>query len=745
MVSAIPAKTPQAQTPPTEHRLKFTVDAALLRELGERLVGKAHIALAELVKNSYDADATEVVIRFASDKIEIIDNGQGMSFTEFQNYWMRIGSPHKQEKTYSRKFERPVTGSKGVGRLSVQFLASKMSLVTSSDRLDQPELSVSVDWGKAISAGDLTQAEAICIQRPRQQIYPGSTAHGTQIILTSLAEQWDSSKLRELAREIWALQPPFAEDLSSDNPHRFQISIESRDQELIAPAQQQLRAHLDIWDARLIGRLPSAKSSGNSTPAQLRLEFSDGEVVETSYSILSDEEKYGSLSRNLDEAEFEIRIFKLEHKQRFGIRVGEARDYLNKFGGVHIYDAGFHLPYYGPETDWLRIEIDHSHRLSTSALLPKPLQQPKGMNNLPTNSRIFGVVRVNSAHERARFERSAGSDRLMISVTRDRLIENSAYANLRVFVRWALDFYAMETTKRRIKELAAIAPIEPAYSKVVRIEKIIEDNADRFPKAALARIRSEVQQLEEDTSAEVRTRQAEVGLLGALATAGIAAVAFEHEFRRQLIELKMVSDELSLLVRSSPKIEKLAGRLRNWISRVESTRRVFSPLASEEDRSKRARLRTRPIMEQTASRVEALVRQIPIDTSELDGDMRFPEGTHAEWSAIFQNVFMNAANAMLDSKTKKIKVISEIRGRDRAVLILDTGSGVNLKSAHQLFDPFHRKSKISPERARLGLGGTGLGLTIVKMVAENVGCKVDFVPPPRGYRTAFRLSWRERQ
>ncbi|MEI6128403.1 MAG: hypothetical protein WCQ99_17805, partial [Pseudomonadota bacterium] len=36
----------------------FSVDSMLLRELGERLVGRPHIALAELVKNSYDADAT---------------------------------------------------------------------------------------------------------------------------------------------------------------------------------------------------------------------------------------------------------------------------------------------------------------------------------------------------------------------------------------------------------------------------------------------------------------------------------------------------------------------------------------------------------------------------------------------------------------------------------------------------------------------------------------------------------------
>ena len=44
--------------------LTFTVDAELLRELGEKLVGKPYIALAELIKNSYDADATEVTIVF---------------------------------------------------------------------------------------------------------------------------------------------------------------------------------------------------------------------------------------------------------------------------------------------------------------------------------------------------------------------------------------------------------------------------------------------------------------------------------------------------------------------------------------------------------------------------------------------------------------------------------------------------------------------------------------------------------
>jgi len=110
-----------------KQKIYFSVASALLRELGERLVGRPHIALAELIKNSYDADATKVLIRFKSDGIEVLDNGHGMTRDEFEGYWMRIGSPHKQQLRFSRGFKRPMTGSKGVGRLAVQFWQENLS------------------------------------------------------------------------------------------------------------------------------------------------------------------------------------------------------------------------------------------------------------------------------------------------------------------------------------------------------------------------------------------------------------------------------------------------------------------------------------------------------------------------------------------------------------------------------------------------------------------------------------------
>jgi len=192
-------------------RIKFTVDSALLRELGERLVGKAYIALAELVKNSYDADATKVVIRFRPDSIEVIDNGHGMDFDEFQGFWMRVGSQHKQEQKYrySRGFGRAVTGSKGVGRLAVQFLANNIRMNTVSDMDTNNELEVIIDWNEAVQAGDLTEAEAYYHKVKPITVFPEDKKHGTAIILSGLNQTWYTDTITDLAKEIWPLQPPF--------------------------------------------------------------------------------------------------------------------------------------------------------------------------------------------------------------------------------------------------------------------------------------------------------------------------------------------------------------------------------------------------------------------------------------------------------------------------------------------------------------------------------------------------------
>ena len=241
----------------SEESIQFTVDSALLRELGERLVGKPHIALAELVKNSYDADARKVEIRMFPDRIEVRDNGHGMTFEEFQNFWMRIGTPHKQEQGVSRDFKRPLTGSKGVGRLAVQFLAREVEVHTVAKSNTASELDARVDWDLAVEAGDLTQAEAFYFEISRQEIFPDDFQHGTVVILTRLNNEWSPQNVAGIAQEIWPLQPPFRANprVSSDLAKDFVVELWSDDPEKTKQFEAQIKAYLGLWDARLVGEL----------------------------------------------------------------------------------------------------------------------------------------------------------------------------------------------------------------------------------------------------------------------------------------------------------------------------------------------------------------------------------------------------------------------------------------------------------------------------------------------------------
>lgn len=723
--------------------IHFSVDSALLRELGERLVGKPHIALAELIKNSYDADATKVVIRIEPNRLEVADNGHGMTSTEFEGFWMRIGSPHKQEMLVSRDFHRPMTGSKGVGRLAVQFLARKLELRTVAKDKSDRELLAIVNWDEAVRAPDLTKAVARCWETPLATTFPDGSDHGTVVELTDLNQSWGPEIVSELAREVWWLQPPFRSNplLTSDQQRAFAIELKGTDEEAQARFDTGMRAFLDIWNARLVGKLVNAEGEEDQSSVRLTLEFADGEVIKHDYP---------APKQGIHAVEFEIRLYHLKRRQPRGITVTEAREYLNRFGGVHVYDAGFHLPYYGPDTDWLHTEIDHSHRLSVSELLPAELHVTKGMNFLPTLSRILGIVHVDTAKERetaAAAGREETGDYLQIQVTRDRLVDNRAFRTLRDMVRYALDFYAMEEAKRAYERAKAQGEVEPVSRKFERIDEVLAQHKEDLPKPLYEKLRTRVKEAIQasDTEAEATVRQA--GLLGSLATAGIAALAYQHEATQQFRLLEEAVSRLKGLRVTdksvSRRLAEITDHLAEWIQRARATRALFSHLLDDQSREVRDRYKARSLISGVIDRMGVLLRGATIETDEVEETLVLPKATFAEWSAILQNVILNALNAMIDARIKRISISSRSRGRAVAVLVQDTGRGVDLSTADELFRPFVRKLRISAERRALGLGGTGLGLTIVRMIANNAGCKVRFVEPEEGYKTAFELSWSE--
>jgi signal transduction histidine kinase len=713
----------------------FTVDAALLRELGERLVGKPHIALAELVKNSYDADATEVTIRFNKGTISVIDNGDGMSPREFKNFWLRIGTTHKQ-KNFKTQRNRQVTGSKGVGRLSVQFLGDRVEIVSRSKLADR-EFSASVDWTGARQAGDLVEAGAEIRIAQNKTLIDSRYEHGTVVTISSLKKVWYESDLQDLAKELWFLKPP-PDLLESQNayeiPDVFDVTLDGVTEGAQGAFTDQMNQALENWIAVIEGKLESGREGGVN---EVKVTFRDGDVHPATYR---------TVSRSLDKARFKIYIFKLSGKQTGGIQVGAAREYFKKFGGVHIYDNSFRLPFYGgDEQDWLQLEIAHSHRLNRSYLLPASLQVQSGLNDLPTNSRIFGIVHISTSHERI----AAGSDEidkgryLNVQVTRDRLIDNDAFEELQHSVRWAMDFYAMRSYERRQRAIASNRLEMPdTEEKVSVIRQELFQISLKAPPELAQKIDAVSSQFEELEALEAQRSSAfeeERVLLAALATTGMAAIAMEHEMHKELTILNDIRRRLNEggSVLSEPLFLQT---LNSWAERTANARKLFSPLMHESDREKRNSYSGKKLIAKIVDNSEVLLRGVRIINAVPD-DIRLPSATLAAWNAVFQNVLINAVNAMLEVEQRSIRCSGETGGFGSAIYVSDTGAGVRVKDSDDLFKPFIRRLEIPEERKALGMGGMGIGLTIVKMVADSVGCSVRFVTPHAGYKTTFKIEW----
>ncbi|NMZ29610.1 hypothetical protein HBO40_18375 [Pseudomonas protegens] len=720
---------------PKAYFKKFTVDSALLRELGERLVGKPHIALAELVKNSYDADATKVTIRFEKDSITIIDNGDGMSPTEFVNHWLRVGTTHKQDLTVTAR-NRQVTGSKGVGRLSVQFLGDKVDIISRSKKFKN-QFSATVDWATAREAGDLVETGAEIVDSESLTTIDGKYPHGTIVKITKLKKVWYNKDLQDLAKELWFLKPP--QDLldienTDDVPDVFDVELDGVTDSAMESFSEQMNKALENWIAVIEGNLVNGRNGGKN---EVSVQFRNGDIYKAQHK---------PLTNSLNDAQFKILVFKLSGKQSGGVQVSDARGYFKKFGGVHIYDNGFRLPFYGgDEQDWLQLEMDHSHRLNKSQLLPANLQVQSGLNDLPTNGRIFGVVKISTSHERDAAEEidiSRGRY-LNVQVTRDRLIDNEAFEELQHSVRWAIDYYAMRSYERRQRLIASERLEMPkTEQKVSEIRQELFQISLKAPSDLVEKLEEVSTKFEQLEALEIQRQSAfeeERILLAALATTGMAAIAMEHEMHK---ELTILNDIRARLKHGSKLLDepKLLESLDSWADRTANARKLFSSVMHEADREKKNEFNAKKLLSRVVGNSEVLLRQVHI-INDVPTDIKLPSATFAAWNAILQNVLINAVNAMLDSEHREIKCTGVNSSGKTALYIMDTGVGVRLNDSDELFKPFIRRLEIPEERKSLGLGGMGIGLTIVKMVADSLRCRVSFVLPPEPYRTAFKIEW----
>ena len=750
----------------------FTVDAALLRELGDRLIGRSYIALAELVKNAYDADAIDCRIELGGDRIVVSDNGHGMCEQDFHRHWLRIGTTHKTAAPASPRLGRAMTGSKGLGRLSVQFLADEMTLESTSVNDSSRHLYAFVDWTTIQHGSDLDTVAVLWEMRSDSLVYPDDRPTGTRIVLSKLRSEWNAAEIERLGQDVWMLQSPFRRS------HRRSDAGTAQDfyVHLDAPGIDGARVAFDKfqdalfenWKARITGAIEDGRTTATSTvsvefkedyPQYVETANAFRETVALPVAALGRPRSAGSDSPAVDRARFEILIFKPERRQPGGVPVAEMRDYLRNFGNVSVYDAGFRLPYYGPDQDWLQIAVDQGRRLVASGLLPSRLKvDAPYLLDLPAPGRIFGIVEIDTNHERAAAQQAVRATDtehadarpgqcLQIQPGRDRLADNAAFEQLRDVVRFSLDFYANRFKLLSLQASERRRAKEPPSRTFRRAIAAIDRNEAEIPRPAFQEIRREVVAATKAAEHEERHLDRRAVLLAPLATAGMTALALNHELARELVLLEQVSDRLRAIAAPAkvPQVLAVADELATGAKRFAALRQLFDPLLVAEDREATDRLRVRAVLRQVVRGLGPLMARVDFRTRDVPHELRFPLGSFAEWSAMIQNLLTNAWNAMLDSERAEIRFEGGSGKRGRGWLrVSDTGVGLGipLQEADTLFEPFERHLRISPENRSIGTGGQGLGLTIVRMIAQRRGAQVTFVKPEAGFATTVQVSWR---
>jgi len=115
----------------------MTLSLNILNHLGINLYSNMPAVLAEVVANSWDADAEVVSITIdkKGKKIVIVDNGQGMTKEDINHKYLTVGYQRREvpEEAITQKWKRHVMGRKGIGKLSLFSIARNIEIHTVKD------------------------------------------------------------------------------------------------------------------------------------------------------------------------------------------------------------------------------------------------------------------------------------------------------------------------------------------------------------------------------------------------------------------------------------------------------------------------------------------------------------------------------------------------------------------------------------------------------------------------------------
>ena len=725
--------------------LSFSVETRVLRELGERLVKQPEVAIVELIKNAYDADATECAVEYSPrGRIVVKDDGTGMTLDRFTNAWMRIGTGSKAHTPYSERYRREITGEKGIGRFAVRFLGKALhleSVANDSERSLKTKLIADFDWPKFDLNEDLGK-----VRVPYRLVEAGvGERTGTALVIAGLRSQVGRlnldavrtgaigtlTPLRSLFRQTTGsrdLEP------NGETDPGFDLNIRSG----------RNGAEIDVAEGILEAYVLRATLSVSDKDLDLRLYTRGGN---TPYLRISD-----TYVNEVGGIEADIRFFPRRKGSFTGLPVDGrlAQSWIRDNHGVAVFDRMFRVqPYGSTGDDWLQLQADvaRNRRDPRSRLAEKHFAMSQAvkldtkqnwMLRLPQSMQLVGLVCVNG---RRTGQLEGDNEGLIASADREGFLENKAFRELRDLVRGAVEAIAfadrqlqqeVEAREREKQLVAARAETRVAIEEVETNPHIAEGDRSRIISAL-----AQSQMLVEQQGEESRAREQQLEVMSLL---GVVAGFMTHEFGVALTELENTKHTLEALAKKEPGFGETAAAFAQHIKQLEE----FVTYSSGYIQASRAvPKKPYPVMPRIrqVKRVfgkYAAERRIDVDL-EVEAGLDAPLVPVSLYNGLALNLYTNALKAVsakAGNARGKIAFRAWNDGRWHHLEVSDTGTGIPAVLRERVFDPLFTTT--GAKNDPLG-SGMGLGLTLVRRGAEAFGGRAEVVPAGDGFATAVRV------
>jgi len=743
--------------------LQFRISSGLKNILGRELITDDFIAIFELVKNSFDAHASEIEIAFENinkpnGKIIISDNGKGMNYDDLINKWLFVAYSAKKDGTedldYRSKLQSKFffAGAKGIGRFSCDKLGSKLRLVSTKDEKNKSTEEIEVDWTK-FEQDSKEEFINVSVKHQTLSENPSKYKTGTLLEITSIRSDsvWDEDKILKLKRSLAKLINPF-----DDNQKRkFKIKIIADEFSDYDSSQTESNRMvngvvennlLDILQVKTIKIVSKVLNDGKQISTELS---NNGTWL---YRILEKNIQFNLLHDILCELYFLDRKAKNNFTRLMGMKAGE-------YGSVFLYKNGIRIyPFGEPGEDSFSLDRRQQKRLGdyvgTSELIGRIEISGENIEFKETTSRGDGLIK-NTSYEQLQ------------TFFIEKVIEKLESFKINIF-KYGIDIDEFENTQHSKEKIVKLIADITGADNIISIEfnpnllQIITDTQEESSSAKsliksieeIAR-KSDNQQLF-DNIKKIKNTLDDAIVIADLAEddlkekekeikEGVSQNLFLKSLKSQefidLVSLMhhigissgIISNHIKILNYKLDKgIEITNEELREAIGilNLENHKILsISRFATKANFKMNAESQRLDLIEFITQYIQNIARTFNNDieiTLHFNNQDKFQTSFKPiEMTIIIDNLINNAKKA--NARKLDIEIKSE---NDMLFAIFsDNGIGISPRSKKKIFDFGYTTT-----------GGSGLGLTHVREILQNINGKIDLIDK-EGDGAAFLLTF----